>query len=438
MGPFTASDEEVMALIRQYWVPLGKYTTARAKAAWACLASRGHLAAWERADPVDPNVRCRPGVKGSGQIETDLVKEMPYMGHVGGDFVFRCSRGMWMQYEGQVPVGNTERLRRLREDLLPDIYEMAVALLSFRPDTDSRDLEVPPELARIREERGFVDGRGLNRLLDIWTVKFFSETAEGELVAGIRPVKAFPGLSTEAAMDKFAETASIVRTLQKANVNGGIEWHRLSMLLERLSGCSFVDLLMNHDRRMQEQGLRILREEGLESPQVVVYSVWEVPVKWVPQSVAVLLGPRSYSQPELTYRDPLRNSHFHNFYRDVDLERGNPQAGNHARSLDLPPAHGNTQGSPITAQLARRDSPTASETSTDEPIRSSPFSASPDSSEPRSDTSSTKKPPSTSSRVRKVGDKGVCVPKGGIRKTRSAQTRRSPPARDSVKRFFRT
>ncbi|KAK0641499.1 hypothetical protein B0T16DRAFT_461557 [Cercophora newfieldiana] len=253
---FGASDKDAINMIEQHWVPLGVYSAAQAKGAWANLRDEGRLAAWETSPPEEevPNRR-GPGAEAGrlGHIP-ELAKEMPFLGHVGGDFVFRCSEGRWLQYEGQVPRGNTKHLRRLREDLLPDIYTMAIIILSFDPR--SGKLAVRPELAAVQTKRGFVNQRDLALLLDIWTIKFFNQDTDGDFTMSVRPAKMYPELSTKAAMNKCAEAASIVRSLQQANYYAGVEWNFSEPRHSSIGSKKSLRLLRHDHRAYQPQQLR--------------------------------------------------------------------------------------------------------------------------------------------------------------------------------------
>lgn len=154
------------------------------------------------------------GAQSQVQVPVGLLKEAPYMGHKGGNHIFRMVQDADMddfskcfKYEGQVPEDSREQLRKFRIVLLPDILDMVICLLAFTPcPTRGQNRQmVPQELQVIRDKQGCVNQDDIGLLLNIWQLKFRDDVDRRE--TRMRTSDLIPGSFTRPAMRKLAHAA---------------------------------------------------------------------------------------------------------------------------------------------------------------------------------------------------------------------------------------
>ncbi|KAK3368870.1 hypothetical protein B0T24DRAFT_680947 [Lasiosphaeria ovina] len=188
------------------------------------------------------------GAQSQVQVPVGLLKEAPYMGHKGGNHIFRMVQDADMddfskcfKYEGQVPEDSREQLRKFRIVLLPDILDMVICLLAFTPcPTRGQNRQmVPQELQVIRDKQGCVNQDDIGLLLNIWQLKFRDD---------------------------------LIYTLRHSNMLAlAVSWDSLMQLIELASDSSFKKLLQSHHQNMEEEGLRMLYGEEGSRRRVLVY-----------------------------------------------------------------------------------------------------------------------------------------------------------------------
>ncbi|KAK3353211.1 hypothetical protein B0T25DRAFT_607348 [Lasiosphaeria hispida] len=359
------TDGWIIEAHRRYWVPTECYSDRRA---WYDGIQAGNFAAWSR--PVSSGSASSGSEAGQmrpmsyGAIPTmavtdnrakitvpkRLARDVPFLGHRPGDFVFRLDYSMahrqglevCLKYEGQIPRENIQHLYQLKTGVLPDILEMVISLLAYQPLQPTRPISA--ELQRVRDKHGDVDQTDLDLLLSIWQTKYTTWATEGG-EARLRPANLIEDLNTDSVMCKYAEAAWIIHRLQRSGVELAFKWHSLIELIELASDCALNTLLTKYDEHMRDEALKLLRSKDGHSGQVLVYcldasdDIQEVESGRSNQTTAAqarrlattaqapVQGGSSVGDPgswvqsvlrRLAYQDPLSGSAFHEFYRDVD------------------------------------------------------------------------------------------------------------------------
>jgi hypothetical protein len=194
-----------------------------------------------------------------------------YVGHRGGDYIFRWDNKIDMLvedndpdrflFQGLVPRPHSEYFRRLFDVVIPDILAMIVSALAFNPANGS---VMPAELGRFLHDAGRLRREDILLLGHAWRAKFYDPQADRI------EVPTFMKKEMTRIDGRVAEAGWLLRKLPNLTRRGQLGF--LFWILSASTDLSIHEMAKLHETKLEREGKNILFEEKEYNGSVLVYS----------------------------------------------------------------------------------------------------------------------------------------------------------------------